>query len=1410
MISGEANQVRGCYIGTDASGEGKVANDRGVELTNGAMYNLIGGVDPAAHNVISGNTSHGIYLYYNSPSNEVKGNYLGVDAAGAADLGNGGNGVELDSDWNTIGGTTAGERNVLSGDYCGIIIQGNHNKITGNHIGTDKNGLNAVANVYDGVFAVSGTYNIIGGTAAGEGNVISGNTWEGVWLANSGTNSNEVLGNLIGTKSNGNEALPNYRGVTIQDGPAFNLIGGTAAGAGNVISGNRSDGVFILKLSSSNSNSNEVQGNIIGLNQAGNAKLANGGSGIHLNGAFYDVIGTSETGGRNIISGNNYYGIFIDSTNEANAHNIVKGNYIGTDITGLTALGNSWEGVYINSSAYNMIGGATAGEGNLISGNSRTGLVIYGNLSDSNEVYGNIVGLNQAGNSELGNGVGGILVSSAGVPGPGYTIIGGSGEAANLVSGNNGNGISVSFSGGGLLHSRVVGNLIGTDATGTVAIGNHGIGLDISQAEYCYIGGVTSAEGNVIGGNDSAGLYIVGMDAFSCEVYSNFIGTDRSGTLNLGNRGDGVSITGQVKYTQLGPKNIIAFNGAAGGVNDYGIEIEQAYTIPDTMYGNTITRNSMYQNNGLGIILEGGANASIEAPVIRYADYRPDVGGGITIMAGTGETSTLNELFITEVPPHPSGYGEGQTYHSTFETDAPGKFRYTEFGTTLSGATVCATATDVIGNTSQFSLNKPVNGANPTAAGLVLRDRVTGSTAYTNNRDISLEVVNYSDDSYEMSMSENPGFAGAGWTDIQLPTTFELSAADGAKTVYFKVRDIVSLESTPINASIILDTQPPLVAGVILRDRTTGSSLETNQLTVTVEAVGVSADADSMRLAQDSGFTVNSTGWVPYAAFSEYTFTPGDGPRTAYLQVRDHATNESAAAAGSIIINSAVPTCSAISLSDTRSGSTVYSASLTVSLEALGVVGSPVSMRLAGNNSFNGSGNDTGWIGFVNPTEFTLTTGDGTREIYYKMRNSASTESVVFSSSIIIDTIPPVVTVVAPNGGEIMSGLGGLYNVRWSATDNIGLAPAPINLRFSADSGASWSLIAAGQPNSPPYVWSVPAVNSLLCRISVEAVDLAGNRGSARSAADFIIDSLPPTVPVLVAPTNASSTTESAQLLKWLPSTNNLTGVASYEIKLDSQTITLGVTTELPATLNYGLHTWEARARDGAGNWSAFSSPWTFWVRPMEHEPPVITISSGGSVLANGDYITSRPTFEISVTDNFALDTASVRMTLDGNSVTPTVISSSVASMELTYQPPTDLEDETVKTHAVRVDALDLAGNPGSKEVTGLKVSHGETRVVGPVLIYPTPYNPPRGPAKIVYTLNREAKVDIMIFGPTGDVQWLRKFNAGQNGGHAGYNEVEFNGVSDISGVTLANAIYLVRIVADGKAIGKAYIVISE
>jgi CSLREA domain-containing protein len=334
-------------------------------------------------------------------------------------------------------------------DYGIFLFIGSGNTIQANFIGTDSTGTIARPNADGGMQVNSSTNNVIGGTSAATRNVISGNGGHGVWVRESPTSGTVISGNYIGTDVSGTLDLGNS-GSGVQLLGTGSTVGGTASGAGNVISGNNAEGVQIF------GSGNLVAGNLLGLNAAGTAAIGNGSDGIEINNGANNTIGGTTPGARNVISGNLAAGVII--TNTSATGNVVRGNYIGTNAAGTAAIPNVNSGVLVlNRATNNTIGGVIPGATNVISGNTGdAGVGFLTPTATNNRVQGNLIGLAANGTSPLPNNTDGVLIAiDASNNAVGGTVSG----AGNTIAFNSRNGVAVaSGTGNGILGNSIHSN----------------------------------------------------------------------------------------------------------------------------------------------------------------------------------------------------------------------------------------------------------------------------------------------------------------------------------------------------------------------------------------------------------------------------------------------------------------------------------------------------------------------------------------------------------------------------------------------------------------------------------------------------------------------------------------------------------------------------------------------------------------------------------------------------------------------------------------------------------------------------------------------------------------------------------------------------------------------------------------
>src|SRR5208283_258123 len=611
----------------------------------------------------------------------------------------GGVGVSVTGNYLTATGNT-----IQGNGGTGILIAGSNAIVSGNVI-TNNGG--------DGI-EVDGSDNQIGtgGGTAGPyqgtgGNVVSGNGEHGIYLNGSLASGNTVENNAVGTDNSGSYFQGNgFWGVFLDDAP-------NALIADNLISGNDQGGLGIRGVDSTGE---VVQGNYIGTDITGTNRLGNGYSGIYfgdwgVNGdaPSQSTIGGTTPGSGNVISANGNFGVWITGAGVSGV--VVEGNKIGTDVTGTYALGNSYHGVQIDSGAVdNTIGGTAAGAGNVVSGNGECGFSVDGVGTSGNLIEGNLVGTDVTGSQPLGNAFQGMYFG----PGTtGNTIGGTTAGSGNVISANGNGGIWIN----GASDDVVEGNMIGTDATGTLALGNTYSGVYVDAgASGNTIGGTTAGSGNVISGNHNYGVVISGQGTNQNVSTGNKIGTDVSGwTYALGNSFDGVYVDAgasdnTIGGTTSGTGNVIAFNGGNG--------VTIGDNVTDASTGDAVLGNSIFANAQLGIDLgdngvtsndsagHSGPNLFQDFPVLSSAF----LANGSTTITGTltaSPNTTYRVEFFSSVVADASGYGQGQTF-LTFATVTTGGSGTASFSVqtptaVAAGLFISATATDPNGNTSEFS-----------------------------------------------------------------------------------------------------------------------------------------------------------------------------------------------------------------------------------------------------------------------------------------------------------------------------------------------------------------------------------------------------------------------------------------------------------------------------------------------------------------------------------------------------------------------------------------------------------------------------------------------------------------------------------------------------------------------------------
>lgn len=462
-VGATGNIIKGNIIGLQVDGDTSLTNVSGIYVM-GAPKTVIGAAS-GADNVISGN-SNGIYLD-GAAATKILGNIIGLNAVGDAERDNGFGIYSFNSATTTIGGPAAGAGNVISSNDGGIVLIGTGTrgtKIYGNIIGLNPASDTDFGNI-DGVYIDSAQSTSIGGTKAGQGNVISSNdNGINVFRAKGIT----VRGNKIGTNSAGTVDLGNIDGIYAEYSSGI-TVGGLTPAARNLISGNN-NGVSLQYTDNA-----VVQGNYFGTNLSGAGEIPNIVAMIVYT-SHGALIGGSDLGAGNVISGSDNEGMRVENSVGV----VVQQNLIGTNAAGTAAVSNTI-GMQVINSPQTLIGGAGIAR-NLISGNTNNGLVISAQ-SQGTRVEGNYIGTAKSGLAPLGNNVFGVQLNTT----TNITIGGSTAQARNLISGNGNNGINVV----GSSSITITGNYIGSDKKGKTALGmgNDEFGIAVATSADITIGG---------------------------------------------------------------------------------------------------------------------------------------------------------------------------------------------------------------------------------------------------------------------------------------------------------------------------------------------------------------------------------------------------------------------------------------------------------------------------------------------------------------------------------------------------------------------------------------------------------------------------------------------------------------------------------------------------------------------------------------------------------------------------------------------------------------------------------------------------------------------------------------------------------------------------------------------------------
>ncbi len=709
----------------------------------------------------------------------------------------------------------------------------------------------------------------------------------------SASGENVIAGNWIGTRDGTTDDGTGSDGIRLNKSRGFNVIGGTDAADRNIVSGGQNDGIQV-----EDSSDNVIIGNYIGMTADGRDRLPNDDSGIQIDGlSFRNRVGGTMPAERNVISGNDGIAVQLlgtmnsDGTCQAPKDNVVLGNYLGLNVDGQIpapeGYGNTGEGAQMSVCASNnTIGGTSPGARNIISGNRADGVELDSSGGPGgtdavcfNKIQGNYIGLDPSGTVVMRNVDDGIGLDN----GVCATLIGGiEPGAGNFIGGNLNDGIDISRPGSD--DNVIEGNVIGLMADGDTVARNGINGVHIRSKPLRTI-----VQNNVISANISSGIRIDGFLTEQTQVIGNKIGTDTGGTITRRNLEYGILVTNGAKDSLI-QENLIRGNGLDG------VAVERPEGSDFSTVRNTITRNRMLLNGGLGIDLlptdgvnanDGGTdstvgNLGLDFPVIEEATS--------SSVRGTARPNATVEVFKANADT--GDHGEGETFLGSTVADGAGAWCLG--GLSASGA-VTTTATDANGNTSEFSRNLDVSGSTALCEDSPPQQEEPSASFTHSCTNLECSFTDTSTDDGTIT-AWDWDFGDGGTSDAQHPT--HTYAAAGTYTVTLTVTDDEGLSDTT-SADVTVSEEPPPSADTLFSDEFTepdGSdpaNWETKR-SASDPAAGATVQDEELRF--DVILTEEQVGFWQYVWARLEPFTPEWDTQTLtfrWLQSTDAGTDAS-------------------------------------------------------------------------------------------------------------------------------------------------------------------------------------------------------------------------------------------------------------------------------------------------------------------------------------------------------------------------------------------------------------------------------------------------------------------------------------------------------------------------------------
>lgn len=762
-----------------------------------------------------------------------------------------------------------------------------------------------------------------------------------------------------------------------------------------------------------------------------------------------NVDGLSMTSSLNVIQGlivSSFSGSGVKMLARA-VQNILVGCYIGTNETGTEARPNGFSGVVIagQGSQSNLIGGTVAEDRNVISGNGSHGITIQFPSFD-NRVWGNYIGTTAAGDAPLPNLANGVYITSAR-----ENLIGGVFPgASNVIAGNGRHGISIESG----LSNQIQGNLIGTDATGSVAVpnGQHGVVVSFGS-DSTLIGGTGALARNVISGNGLNGVEIT-QNSQNTRVSGNLVGTNQAGTVALPNGVNGVLVTTGATQTLIGGLNPQSKNVIAGNKGS-GVALERDSSL-NNLQGNYIGLDA----SGAAVLANGGDGVTLRSTTNNTIGGREP--GAANVIAGNrGNGLLLSGANGNRVIGNIIGANVDQTV---------------KWGNAENGILV----QDAGSNTFELNTITASGRAGVMILGASLQNRISKNAIY-DNRTLGIDLN------------------GDGVTQND-PSDLD-SGPNG-------------LRNFPIITGVSEEASGLMVSGFLPAPMASTQTIELFRAMPSPFGYGEGGQfLGEIRPGADGQFSImmpKLSGDAPLAT----ALANGDQLTATAIDIAGNTSEFSP----NFIIGIGDTIAPTVQLFSPNGGELVNAGeTMTVrwqSFDNVGVVAQDVLLSTDNGRTF--SALQTNLAGAIQQIQVSVpmvletaqavvcvVARDGNRN---EVRDCSDSPFVIFGR----DVMPPSVRLASPNGGEIIAA-GQPYTITWQSSDD--RPGMTCTVLLSTDGGLTYTTLVAGLTGVSSYTWHIPAtLGSTQARIRVVCRDAAGLTSQDESDANFAIDHRRPEV----------------------------------------------------------------------------------------------------------------------------------------------------------------------------------------------------------------------------------------------------------------------------------------------------------